>query len=283
MDVLCEVKQATVDGTVISKAKDNLNYDLLKAWLEDVCSRIAIKFGLVTNNGKPRMAFVLDTLLKYPCRGCIRKVLLNPNANGKVDAFFVQNHDLAVGLLVEGLRQNLEANGFKLKVEQETSSMYGKPDIIVKPTRTGVLVEVADLEIVIEVKTGVGFSYAQLIRYLVEKPNAIGIIWRILPNQILILDSQKHRLLLMLCLEAALKRGLDTLNGAVEECEHNPIRDFKIEIEDAQRLFDQYLTALTKSLPKIVGTVYEIIQSRHASKADLQNGTQSQALPETYA
>ncbi|MEM3551176.1 MAG: hypothetical protein QXN87_05470 [Candidatus Bathyarchaeia archaeon] len=279
---MCEVKPATIDGTVISEANDNLNYDLLKAWLEDVCSRIAIKFGLVTNSGKARMAFVLDTLLKYPCRGCIRKVLLNPNANGRADAFFVQNHDLAVGLLVEGLRQNLETNGSKIKVEQETSSLYGKPDIVVKPTRTGVLVAMADIEIVIEVKTGVGFSYAQLIRYIVEKPNAIGIIWRILQNQILILDSQKHRSLLMLCLEAALKRGLDILNGKVEECEHNPTRNFKIEIEDAQRLFDQYLIALAKSLPKIVWTVYEIIQRRHTINANLQHGTQSQASPETH-
>ncbi|MEM3463629.1 MAG: hypothetical protein QXL91_02075 [Candidatus Bathyarchaeia archaeon] len=242
---------------VINDATMSINQ--LKLWLDDICSRIAMKFGLVTKSGKPRVAFVFDTLLKYPCRGCIRKVLSNPNANGRVDAFFVQNHDLAVGLLVEGLRQNLEKNG--LRVEQGASSMYGKPDIIVKPTRTSVLVEMADLEIVIEVKTGVGFSYTQLIRYLVEKPNAIGIIWRILPNQILILDSQKHRLLLMLCLEAALKRGLDILNGAVEECEHNPICNSKAEIEDPQRLLDQYLAALTRSLPRLVLKIREIIQT----------------------
>jgi len=273
---LCEAQTATISGMVMSEANSGPNYSQLMSWLEDVCRRVAVKFGLVTNGGKPRMSFVLDALLKYSCRGCIRKVLLSPDVNGKADALFVQNHDLAVGLLVEALRQNLEAKGFKLRVEQEVGGVYGIPDVIVKPTRMGVVVELADLEIVIEVKTGVGFSYAQLIRYLAERPEAVGVIWRILPDQVLILDQRKHRSILMLCLEAALKRGLDILNGAVEECKHNPIRNFKIEVKDAQRLLDQYLTALANSLPKVVSAVYEIIQSRHTINATLQKSSESQ-------
>jgi len=268
----CSPALAGVEGV----ANCVLEFDLLKSWLDDICRRIATKFSLVTRNGAPRTAFVLDTLLKYSCRGCIKKVLENPSANGRADMLYIQNHELAVGLLVEGLRQTFEANGFSFKVGQEVNGAFGRLDVIVKPIKAGVLVEAGSLEVVIEVKTGIGFSYGQLMRYLLERPKAIGIIWRILPNQILVLDPRKHRAILWLCAAAALRRGLDILNGKLEECEHNPLNGKNAEIDDAQKVLDSYFEALQKSLPRILQTVYEVACNMHenAGKESMINDSE---------
>ena len=265
--ILCQTRSSALAG-IEDAANRALDFNPLKSWLDDICRKIATKFSLVTRDGAPRTAFVLDTLLRYSCRGCIKKVLENPSANGRADMLYIQNHELAVGLLVEGLRQTFEANGFSFKVGQEVNGVFGRPDVIVKPIKAGVLVETGSLEVVIEVKTGIGFSYGQLIRYLLERPKAIGIIWRILPNQILVVDPRKHRAILWLCAAAALKRGLDILNGEPEECKHNPFNGKNAEIKNAQKVLDSYFEALQKSLPRILQTVYEVACDMHAGAKD---------------
>ncbi|MEM2093490.1 MAG: hypothetical protein QXE16_04320 [Candidatus Bathyarchaeia archaeon] len=232
----------------------------LRVWLEKVCNDIAIKYGLLTPSGRPKKACVLDALLKYSCRGCIRKALQHPEADGRADALYVQNHWLAVGLLVEALRQTFEAECLNFQVEQEVDGVFGRPDVTVKPTMTGVLVEVEDLEIIIEVKTGRGFSYSQLIRYWLERPNSICVIWRVIPNQVLVIDPNKHHSILELCLIAAIRRGIDILNSKNEECRHNPTRSMGTCIVDAQNVLDSYFDSMQKSLPKIVRTVRQIVQ-----------------------
>ncbi|MBS7646709.1 MAG: hypothetical protein QW660_08650 [Candidatus Bathyarchaeia archaeon] len=237
-----------------------LSFEQLRIWLDNICNNVAIKYGLLTPSGKPRKAFVLDTLLKYSCRGCIRKALQHPEADDRADALYVQNHLLAVGLLVEALRQTFEAGCLNLEIEQEVDGVFGRPDVTVKPTMTGVLVEIEDLEIIIEVKTGRGFSYSQLIRYWLERPNSICVIWRVIPNQVLVIDPNKHHSILELCLIAAIRRGIDILNSKNEECRHNPTRSMGTCIVDAQNVLDSYFDSMQKSLPKIVRTVRQIVQ-----------------------
>lgn len=237
-----------------------LSFEQLRIWLDNICNNVAIQYGLLTPSGKPRKAFVLDTLLKYSCRGCIRKALQHPEADDRADALYVQNHRLAVGLLVESLRQTFEAECLNLEIEQEVDGVFGRPDVTVKPTMAGVLVEVEDLEIIIEVKTGRGFSYSQLIRYWLERPNSICIVWRVIPNQVLVIDPNKHHFILKLCLIAAIRRGMDILNGKNEECKHNATRSIENCIIDAQNVLDSYFESMQKSLPKIVKTVQEMVQ-----------------------
>ncbi|MGB9959693.1 MAG: hypothetical protein ACPLKQ_04135 [Candidatus Bathyarchaeales archaeon] len=232
----------------------------LRVWLDKVCNDIAIKYGLLTLSGRPRKAFVLDALLRYSCRGCIKKALQHSEADGRADALYVQNHWLAIGLLVEGLRQTFETDGLNFEVEQEVDGVFGRPDVTVKPTMAGVLVKAEDLEIIIEVKTGRGFSYSQLIRYWLERPNSICIIWRVIPNQVLVIDPKRHYSILELCLIAAIRRGIDILNGNNEECSHNSRRSMENCIIDAQNVLDSYFESMQKSLPKIVKTVQEIVQ-----------------------
>lgn len=242
---------------------DDVFFDYLRSSLDDVCSDLAGKFDLYNSRGEPRKAFILDTLLKYSCCGCIVKVLTRQRRSDRADMLFIQNHKLAVNLLVERLRRRLKLNGFKPEVEGEAGGVYGRPDVIVKPTIMGVVVEVAKtLEIIIEVKTGTGFTYAQLFRYLIGRPNAVLLVWRVTRRQVLVIDGKERCRLLILLIEAALDRGTAILNDEYEECSHNPVRDASYTIEDAQGIVDEFLTALVETIPNVVESVVDIIQRR---------------------
>ena len=112
-------------GTGQVKSKIGVDDDLfeyLRYSLDEVCSQIAEKYGLYDFRGQPRKAFVLDTLMKYSCCGCIMKVLTNQRENSRADMLFAENHKLAVNLLVEELRRNL--NKAKLKSNVEGGSRW---------------------------------------------------------------------------------------------------------------------------------------------------------------
>jgi len=251
--------------------QDAVSLEQLRTWLDEICQGVAIKYGLIARDGKPKKAFVLEVLLEYACRGCINKVLSHPENGHRADALYVQNHDLAVGLLVESLRQIFEAHGSNYKVKQEENGVFGRSDIVVKPTASGVLVELNDHEIVIEVKTGENFKYSQIVRYWLERPKAIFIIWRVIRNQVLVIDSSMHHAILELCLLAAIRRGLDVLNGRIEECTHDPARNVKCGDVDMQKVLNAYFQSLQKSLPKIVSIIYGIAVG-HLHKVAQQQG-----------
>ncbi|MBS7647682.1 hypothetical protein KEJ24_07580 [Candidatus Bathyarchaeota archaeon] len=134
------MKRLDEASTFIVMHDQKPSFEQLRIWLDKICNDIAIKYGLLTPSGKPRKAFVLDTLLKYSCRGCIRKALQHHEADGRVDALYIQNHRLAIGLLIEGLRSIFESSGLSLNVGLEVTGDFGKSDVVVKPTWTGVSV-----------------------------------------------------------------------------------------------------------------------------------------------
>ena len=248
----------SVEQALDSEIEQNF-FEYLRQTLDDVCVKLAEKFNLFTAQGKPRKAFILDTLIKYSCHGCIVKVFTQQRKDDRADRLFLENHRLAVGLLVESLRRHLRED---FKVEEEVKGEYGRPDIIVKPTRTGVILKIANmLEIIIEVKTGEGFTYSQLFRYLVEKPDAILFVWRVAKHQIIRIDGKRCRNLLLLVMEAALERGLTILEDEYGECDHTPVRNSPYVIEDAQAMVDDFLTAMVDTLPVIVESVLNAIRS----------------------
>jgi len=241
---------------------DNGFFDYLRCAINDLCDEIAEKFDLYTSRGEPRRTFILDKLMKYSCYGCIMKVLTHQREDSRADMLFVQNHKLAVNLLVEELRRNLKKTGLEPNVEEEVKGVYGRPDIVVRTTATGIIIEVAKtLEILVEVKTGAGFTYAQIFRYFIERPNAVLVLWRVTRRQIIVIDGEKIRGLLLMVMETALNRGTAILNGEYKECKHNPVRNEPYIIEDAQGLVDDFLSALAETIPSVVETVLDIIRS----------------------
>ena len=252
----------SVEQALDSEAEQNF-FEYLRQALDEVCIELAEKFSLLTARGKPRKAFILDTLMKFSCYGCIMKVLTHQREDGRADMLFVQNHKLAVNLLVEELRRSLEKAGLEPNVEEEVKGVYGRPDIVVRTTATGIIIEVAKkLEILVEVKTGASFTYAQIFRYFIERPSAVLVLWRVTRRQIIVIDGEKIRGLLLIVMEAALNRGTAILNGEFKECDHNPVRNEPYIIEDAQDLVDDFLSALAETIPSIVETVLGIIRNR---------------------
>ena len=247
----------SIEQALDSEVEQNF-FEYLRQALDEVCVELAEKFSLLTARGKPRKAFILDTLMKHSCHGCIVKVLTHQRRDDKADRLFLENHRLAVGLLVESLRRHLKED---FKVMEEVEGEYGRLDIIVKPTSTGVILEIANmLEVIIEVKTGESFTYAQIFRYLIEKPSAILLVWRVTKRQVIKIDGERHRKLLLLAMEAALDRGTAVLKGEHDECRHTPVRATPYVIEDAQAIVDDFLTAIVDTLPVIIESVLDVIR-----------------------
>ena len=243
---------------VVEVGSDSLS--CLLSSLDRLCIEIARKFNLYTSDGKPRKVFILDTLLRYSCRGCIVKVL-SKQPRKRADALYIQNHNLAVSLLVEELYRKLRENGLSFVVKEEVKGSYGKPDVIVKVTTTGLILEVnGKIEVIVEVKSGESFSYAQIFRYLAEKPNAILTLWRVVKRQTLVFEGEKlHRLLLMV-MRAALDRGNSILNGEYWECDHNPIVEEGKNHRNFQNFIDQFLSALTENTADTAEIIVNIIK-----------------------
>lgn len=254
---------ANVRETVTPNDSNDEVFKYLRGQLDKLCCEIAEKYGLQDSNGRPRKAFVLDTLLRYGCRGCIIKVLTQLRRTNSVDRLFLENHQLAVNLLAEQLRSRLAAEGLRGRVEEEVNGVYGRPDIILKLTNTGLIIQVRDaLEIIVEVKTGNGFTYTQLFRYLIEKPDAVLVLWRAIRRQNIVIKGAEVRDLLIMVMEAALNRGRDILSDVHEDCSHNPVSDKPYVVENAQAVVDSFLPSLPTTIQSVVDIILSIIESQ---------------------
>ena len=252
-----------LEPTIIS-SDDTATFQYLRWWLDQVCHRIAAKFNIYNSKGKPRKAFIIDTLMKYSCPGCIVKALTTHVSHEYVDDIFRENHRLAVNLLVERLRQRLTVNGSKSAyayVQGEVPGEYGRVDVLVKPISCGVLVKLKNVRVIVEVKTGKSFSYIQLFRYLIQNPNSVIVVWRVKMRQIFVLDGRKMcvRALLLALMETAINRGLYILNMKNEQCSHNPINSKKYEVENPQQLIDDFTDGLMQTLDHVVNVIDTII------------------------
>lgn len=238
----------------------------LRDCLDEVCDEIAEKYGLYDSKGNPRRAFILNTLLKYGCRGCIVKVFTQLRKADNVDRLFLQNHMLATNLLFEQLYDRLAMGNLKCRVDLEVDGKYGRPDIVLKLTNTGLFIKIGEIEIIAEVKTGAGFEYSQILRYLIERPHAIIMLWRVTQRQNIVIKGSEIHELLVLAMESALNRGRDVLRNR-HECNHNLVHDQPRLINDAQVIVDNILPSLPKAIQSAVNTIFSIIESTGVREA----------------
>lgn len=230
----------------------------LKSCLDEVCKKIAEKYQLYDQRRRAREAFILDALMRFDCYGCIVNTLTEMPGNDKIDAIYSQNHALATNLLVETLRYYLNVNGLPVSVISELEGGFGRIDVAVIPTRTGVILELDGEVIIIEIKTGESFSYSQLLRYMLEKPAAILVLWRVTEDQVIVLKGEELRRLLIFYAMAALHRGLSILKGIDATCNHNKAHG-KAPVKNPQEVVDKFLKALQDGLPKVVETVFKLL------------------------
>lgn len=237
--------------------KELLKY--LKVWLDDVCYGLAVKFNLFDSLGRPRKAFIADSLLRFHCTCCLQKVFAHMRiCDGDVDALYSEMHGFAVNLLSGVLMEMLKGKGFRVCCED--AGDYGRADVVVKSATFGLVVKVNHVHVVVEVKTGRSISFAQLFRYLLWHPDAVLVVWRVGMRQVFTLRGRELQTLLCMYISSAISRALKLLNGEVTECSHNPSLHKYAFISEPQKILDNFFHSLTESLPKAISAIFNALK-----------------------
>ena len=120
------------------------------------------RFGLQVS-----LSRILAVLSDYPCIArCL--VELKPRPREPVDHYYLERHEFVRRLLLDTLRIRLLKEGFRVSLKAENQEECGKGDIDLEYTHLGVTVSVNSFRIRVEVKGGVRFPIAQLLRYLLD-------------------------------------------------------------------------------------------------------------------
>jgi hypothetical protein len=229
--------------------------------LNELCREIAQKYNLYDWYGKPRNSFILDTLMNYSCTDCISKLFSNPRRNSDVDSIYSENHKLAVDLLMDQLQYRMESEGLGFQTGVEVQNEYGRADIVIQATFTGIQVDFKGLKFIIEVKTGKGLSYSQLFRYLIGEPKTVMVIvWRVIMGQTFAIVREEVNDLIIVYSNTILRRGNRVLREDAHECGHSPFTNNNYVIKDPQKVINEFKDALVVNLPKAVGSILQILK-----------------------
>lgn len=239
-----------------TKVKRYNEFENLRQQLDELCIRLAANFNLYERSGKPRKAFIIDVLARNTCYGCIINEFNQANKHEDADAIYLENHQLAVNLLIETLREQLEPL-LSIDINSEVTGDYGRTDIEIKSCSGGVLINSRDKIIIVEVKTGAGISYHQAFRYLFEKPNSSLIIWRVAKRQIITMSGAELHWLLICWLKIILHRGMQILSKPFS-CNHTASKKTTI-IKNPQKVVTEFLTGLEFTLPPIVDEIKRLL------------------------
>ena len=229
-----------------------LRYRRFKNLLDDVCEKIARAFNLFDSRGHPRKALILTELLKHSCLGCIAKNLMQLSKDRYIDAIYLENHRFALNLLTERLR-NFPNIHSKVHLQNEVLGEYGRVDLLIKS---------GDLQVIVEVKTGKSFSYTQIFKYLIERPHATIVVWRVMMHQILSIRGIECFDLTLACMDMAIRRGLALLNASqIPLCNHRPLKRKGNNAEKPQEVVEGFMQAMVDDLPKVIRVILCEIES----------------------
>ena len=242
-------------------ADKDSHFEYLKSSLDHVCSEIAKRFNFCLPNGEPRTAAIIDILASSPRIGRIVEKLQQQH-RPNIDAVYLENHRLAVGILVEQLQSFLTKNGYRVLVLTEAKLKHGTTDVLIAPTRYGVNLQHNEKKIVIEVKTGKSLSYSQLFRYLLHVSNATMILWRIKKRQVAVLRRKNLEPTLQAFMEMCILRGKRVLTAKTVKCQNSAAsKNFTLSSKEFEDTFNDFAEALMKTLPIVLKTVLREIGS----------------------
>ena len=251
----------SVNQTTLANKEPDLNY--LKTSLDRICSKIAKRFNFCLPNGEPRTAAIIDILASSPC---IERVVekLRQQHRPDIDAVYLENHRLAVGILVEQLQSFLAERGYKVSVLTETKLEHGTADVLIVPTSYGVNLQHNEKKIIIEVKTGKSLSYSQLFRYLLDVSNATLVLWRIKKHQVAVLHRKSLQPMLQAFMEMCILRGKRVLATKTVKCQNSTTpKNFTLSSKEFEDTFNDFTEALMKTLPIVLKTVLREIESNN--------------------
>jgi len=253
---------SSINQTIAVTEERNLHFGDLKDSLDRVCSEIATRFNYRLLNGEPHTVAIIDILAGSSCIGCIIK-RLHQRHRPDIDAVYLENHRLAVGVLVEQLRRFLNEMGYDAWVLTEARLEHSTVDVLIVPTYHGVNLQHGENSIVIEVKTGNSLSYSQLFRSLLDTPNATVVLWRIRRHQVAVIRRESLQPLLLAFMRMCILRGKRVLTEAEPvECHHFATpRSFTLSSGELERVLRDFAEALADTLPVVLETVLREIRS----------------------
>ena len=245
----------------ITLADEDSHFKYLKSSLDHVCSEIAKQFNFCLPNGEPRTAAIIDILASSPRIGRIVEKFQQQH-RPNIDAVYLENHRLAVGILVERLQSFLAKRGYKVLVLTEAKLKHGTTDVLIAPTRYGVNLQHNRKKIVIEVKTGKSLSYAQLFRYLLHVSNATMILWRIKKRQVAVLRRKSLQPMLQAFMEMCILRGKRVLAAGTLKYQNSATpKNFTLSSREFEKTVNDFAEGLMKTLPVVLETVLWEIRS----------------------
>jgi len=241
---------------------NNIHLEGLKGSLDCVCSKIAKRFNLYLPTGKPRTATIINILASSPCIGCITRRLQQQN-RPIIDAVYLENHRLAVGILVEQLHSFLAKMGYKVSVLTEARLEHSTADILIAPTNYGVNLQHGNSKIVVETKTGNELKYSQLFRSLIDIPNATVVLWRIKRRQVAVIRRKSLQLMLQAFMRMCILRGERVLAETEPvKCQHSTTwSNFTLSSKEFENTIHDFADALMDTLPTVMETVLREIRS----------------------
>ena len=240
---------------------EDVHFEHLEISLDHICNEIAERFNFCLPNGEPRTAAIIDILASSPRIGRIVEKLQQQH-KPDIDAVYLENHRLAVGMLVERLQSFLAERGYKVSVLSEAKLEHGTADVLIVPTHYGVNLQQHKNRIVIEVKTGKSFSYSQLFRYLLDISNVTLVLWRIEKRQVAVLHKKILQPMLQAFIEMCILRGKRVLAAKTVKCRNfNAPKNFTLSSRGLENTVNNFAEGLTETLPVVLETVLQEIES----------------------
>ena len=253
-----EIDSCAVETT---PSDEDTYFKYLKTSLDDICSEIARRFDFCLPNSKPRMAAIIDILASSP--RIVRIVeKLQQKQRPDIDAVFLENHRLAVGILVERLQNFLQERGYRVSVLTDAKLKHGTIDVLVAPTSYGINLRHNGRQIVVEVKTGKSLSYSQLFRYLLDESNATLVLWRIKTRQVVVLRRKSLQPVLQAFMEMCVLRGKRVLATKRVKYPNSAVpRNFTLSSRGFEITVNNFAEGLMETLPVVLETVLLEIKS----------------------
>jgi len=239
---------------------EDANFKYLRTSLDHICSEIAVHFDFCSHNGEPRTAAIIDILASSPRIGhIIGKFQRQHRPN--IDAVYLENHRLAVGILVERLHGFLANRGYNVLALTDVRSKDGTTDVLIAPTHYGVNLQHNGKKIIIEVKTGKSLSYSQLFRYLLDVSNATLVLWRIKKRQVAVLRRKSLQPMLQAFMQMCILRGERVLAAETVKCQTVPPKSFTLSSTELENTVNEFAERLIETLPVVLETVLREIRS----------------------
>jgi hypothetical protein len=253
----------------MSKQEFNrLKIEDFRSRIDRMSSDVAARFDVYDFKGRPRRTFILDTLYEYSSLECIVKVFAQQYMpKEEVDSIFGENHRLASNLLVEYLRSRLSEEGISdILIQREVDGDYGRVDVLISGvTSCGLLIKHKRREVIVEIKTGRGLSYSQILRYFLGRPGAGIIVWQIAKRRFFSVPEQ----LLLAYSEIVIRRGTRLLDSAdVMPCGHDHANSIPYFIENPGELLDNFGSVLLEKIPEVADAILQILKTCEPVQAE---------------